>query len=336
VGLVVGAIAMISGSAFAFDKYGVPTITCVSSSQTAIQLQICGDALTGAPAGVSIHWTTKEDYDANGWGGDICELSLSGMPGRDHGNADSRWDLGPGECQVIQIGDNLFDETGASGNCHDPLVCGTEYVFRIFAHADRNAKRSDFSGPTTCATADCDAGGCSLTQGYWKNHGPVGCASGNNDNEWGLTSLTMGTVNYTDLQMCAIFNQNPPNCGGGQGSDALVKLAHQLMAAELNEANSADVTCISATMTQAHALIGGLIVAPTAGSTCVGSNTPLGAQMNAVANTLDQYNNGLLACASHCTKAMKQGLNLESNPLNGGQAAPAKKTSWGQVKSYYR
>jgi len=131
---------------------------------------------------------------------------------------------------------------------------------------------------------------------------------------------------------------NPPNCGGGQGADALVKLAHQLIAAELNEADGADVTCVAAAMAQAHNLIGGLIVAPNAGSTCVGTNSALGAQMTAVMTTLDNYNNGFLACAQHCTKAFKQGLNMESTPVNGApkQQQPAKKSSWGQVKSYYR
>jgi hypothetical protein len=332
-GGLVAAALMVASAAFAFENYGTPTISCLEASQTAIKLQICGDAITGAPAGVSIHWTTEADYLLNGWGGNICELSLSGLPGRDHGSADSRWDLGPGECQVIQIGDNLFDETGASGNCTDPLECDTRYVFRIFAHADRNAKRSAFSDPPViCATEACDGGGCTRTQGYWGTHGPGDCQSGNNDNEWNVNGLMLGNNFYTDAQMCATMEINPPNCGGGPsgGADALVKLAHQLMAAKLNQAEGADVSCVAAAIAQGDALIGNLIVAPAAGAACIGSNSALGQQMVAVASTLDQYNNGFLVCADHCSDA---GNPNRAAPL--GQTK-VKKATWGELKVIYR
>ena len=40
---------------------------------------------------------------------------------------------------------------------------------------------------------------CTLTQGYWKTHGPI--PSGNNTNVWPVTALDLGTVNYVDLQL---------------------------------------------------------------------------------------------------------------------------------------
>ncbi|HXU65209.1 MAG TPA: hypothetical protein VN962_26095, partial [Polyangia bacterium] len=80
-------------------------------------------------------------------------------------------------------------------------------------------------------------GHCTFTQGYWKTHGPI--PAGNNSNEWPVTSLTLGNVNYTDLQLQSIFDTP----AGGNG---LISLSHQLIAAKLNIANGADGSSVAA------------------------------------------------------------------------------------------
>jgi hypothetical protein len=69
--------------------------------------------------------------------------------------------------------------------------------------------------------------GCTYTQGFWKTHGPAGCAAGGNENEWPVDSLKLGNTTYTDGELCSIFKT--PVEGNG-----LLALSHQLIAAELN------------------------------------------------------------------------------------------------------
>jgi hypothetical protein len=316
----VGALAVGTTPALALDPYGVPAMTCGTSGLSKIELKVCGDATTGAPAGITIQWKTLADYQLNGWSDNgLCALSLSGQPSMQH-EGKSRWELDPGECETIVIGDINFDETGVSGNCNEPLECGTTYVFRVFAHAGRRMGRSDFSENLTCTTLACEDG-CTLTQGYWKTHGPTGCATGNNTNQWSLASLTLGTVNYTDLQACSIFNE----AAAGNG---LIALAHQLMAAKLNIANGADGTCVSAAINAADALIGNLVVPP------VGAGFLSPASTGALINTLASYNEGSL-CTGHCASAnIIQ--KMMANQMRTTTPTDAKKQSWGSLKIIYR
>ena len=87
--------------------------------------------------------------------------------------------------------------------------------------------------------------GCTLTQGYWKNHGA----------RWPVASLTLGSVSYSAQELMAIFNR-PPSGNG------LVALAHQLIAAKLNQAAGASAVGMSSTVADADALIGSLVVPP--------------------------------------------------------------------------
>jgi hypothetical protein len=131
-----------------------------------------------------------------------------------------------------------------------------------------------------------DNGGCTYTQGYWKNHGPAGCASGNNSNEWPVNNLSLGNVPYSDSELCSIFKQSVKGNG-------LVSLAHQLIAAKLNVANGADDSSIAATIAAADALIGGLVVPP------VGSGSLAPAATSTLNGLLAGYNEGLTG-PGHC------------------------------------
>lgn len=107
--------------------------------------------------------------------------------------------------------------------------------------------------------SDGGGGDCTFTQGFWKNHSDA----------WPVSSLTLGTVTYTQAQLLDIFDM--PVKGNG-----LISLAHQLIAAKLNVANGATSPTIAATIAAADALIGSLVVgtgylAPAVASPLVGS-----------------------------------------------------------------
>jgi len=119
--------------------------------------------------------------------------------------------------------------------------------------------------------------GCTLTQGFWKNHG----GRGPQPNAWPVSSLTLGTHAYTQNELLDILEQ--PVAGNG-----LVSLAHQLIAAKLNIANGASApSAILTAIASADALIDGLIIPP------VGAGFLDPSLTGALTETLDQYNNGL-------------------------------------------
>jgi hypothetical protein len=265
-------------------KMSTPTLTCGTASKVSIQITFTAGA-TGAAAGFSLQWMTLADYAANGsvWPSSedptFCHASFSG-------NANSsRYDLAPGESVTVEVGDLLFDN-GTSASCIEPLVCGTDYVFRAFAHANSTYKRSDFTPTLQCSTLPCEdlQNNCTYTQGYWKTHGPI--PTGNNTNVWPVTSLTLGTVVYTDLELQAIFDT--PAQGNG-----LISLAHQLIAAKLNIAKGADGSGVAASLAAADALIGGLVIPPVGGGSLPSSTT------SSLTATLTSYNEGLIG-PGHC------------------------------------
>lgn len=290
-GLMAGALALaatMGNQALAGSPkptLSTPTITCGDATQVSIDVKVCAGA-TGAPAGFSIQWMSAADYAANGnqWylseDPRLCKASLSGVPGS------SNYNLAPLQCVTVNVGDNLFDTVGASSNCaNKPLVCETDYVFRAFAHANGTSNRSAFTTNLTCTTDDCgQQTNCTYTQGYWKTHGPI--PTGNNVNEWPVTSLTLGMVVYTDLQLQSIFNTP----AGGNG---LIALAHQLIAAKLNVANGADDSAVAVTIAAADALIGNLVVPP------VGSGYLAPNVTSALVEALTNFNEGRTG-PGHC------------------------------------
>lgn len=288
------AAAVSSGAALpAFaakaTKMDTPTINCAGSTQVSINIQVCAGATTGAPAGFSIQWMTAADFAANNnqwYASDdlrLCKASFSG-------NANlSRYNLGKGECVTVNLGEFLFDN-GASTNCPNALVCGTDYVFRAFAHASSTLFRSDFTANRTCSTLACGHGDtCTLTQGYWKTHGPV--PTGNNEYTWPQevkdNGLMLGSVLYTPDQLLAIFNT--PASGNG-----LIALAHQLIAAKLNIASgAAHPSDVDQAIADADTLIGGLVIPP------VGSGFLKPAVTSALTTALANYNEGVTG-PGHC------------------------------------
>ena len=264
-----------------------PAISCAGATQTSINVQVCAGA-TGLPAGFTLQWLKAADYAANGnqWLSDSNPLACSaGFSG----NADlSRYNLAPGECVTVNVGDFLFDN-GASTNCPAGLECGTQYVFRAFGHATSTMSRSAFTATTTCATLDCGhASSCTLTQGYWKTHGAV--PTGNNEYVWPdaikASGLQVGNVTYSAEDLLSILNKP----AGGNG---LIALAHQLIAAKLNVAAGADPTAVAADIATADALIGSLVVPP------LGSGYLAPSLTSGLVTVLANYNEGATG-PGHC------------------------------------
>jgi hypothetical protein len=272
-----------------------PTLSCATSTSSSINLKVCAGGSPGAPAGFSVQWMTLADYTQYGWpvgvasddqtcaAPSFCKASFSGVPGC------SSYNLGAGACTTVNIGDNLFDACGASSSCAStPLVCGTDYVFRSFAHNDPKTGlgKSAFSANQVCSTLPCTGGdgGCTYTQGYWKTHGYS--PTGQNTNVWAVTSMLLGTVTYTDAQMQSIFNT--PAAGNG-----LISLAHQLMAAKLNIVSGADGTSINATIAAADLLTGGLVIPP------IGTGSLSASSTSALNDALTAFNEGTTG-PGHC------------------------------------
>jgi hypothetical protein len=285
-----------------------PTVTAEAEGYFKIRLTITAGP-SGAPGGFTMWWMKRTDWIANGgW-------SLDGAPAQHQavfhghptlnvfpGDAES-FRLGTGESIKVEIGD-LADESGVA-HISDILDPDTRYVFTAFANewtdAEGHWERSTLAAnvfANTTINPNC-------TQGYWKTHGPEPCQQGNNSNDWPTNNLTLGTVNYTDLELCSIFQASPSGNG-------LISLAHQLITAEFNLLLGADPSCIEAQVAAAHALIGSLVVPPVGGGFLHPSIT------GALTQALDDFNNGLLCQAHNCT------------PIS------VEVTSWGAVKSRYR
>jgi hypothetical protein len=212
--------------------------------------------------------------------------------------------LAPGQTAQIEIGD-LVDETGltlTNALALTELEPNVEYVFCAWALGDGGSvTASVYSSNVTGTTIDNN---CTYTQGYWKTHGSGACQSGNNSDEWPVNSITLGTVNYTAAELCAILNTP----AGGNG---LISLAHQLIATKLNIANGADASGIAAAVAAADAQIGNLVIPP------IGAGFLAPASTSANTQTLDDWNNGITG-PGHC------------------DATPAQQSTWGKVKAQYR
>jgi len=347
--LAVAAFTHAPAKAAIGAPYDTPTLSCVVSGETEITLQVTAGP-SGAPAGVTIQWMTKDDYDSYGWldsepsnvqDPHSCALSLSGQPSYTGNAGHTDWQLGSNGSFEVKIGELPLYETGVSVHgtgCDQALVCGTTYVFRVFAHATNEHKRSDFSANTQCTTADCPGEDCTLTIGGYGQNGPGDCDQGSDGkNFWppqvisdaGM-SLGATTNFYTVAQLCAILNLGAP---GNEPGNCYRQLARQLIAAKFNVLWGATCDLATTNITAADALIGTKHI----GSGIGGNNTvacPSGsakAPITAAEGNLDLFNNGYPGCPAHCDGAPQ--LKSGAAPL---APAPTHKASWGSLKAHYR
>jgi hypothetical protein len=160
-------------------------------------------------------------------------------------------------------------------------VAGCMYsVVSTVMLANGNFSTSTTSFEANCMAQPCATTGCTLTQGYWKNHA----------DKWPVTTLTLGGQTYTQTELLAILRQ--PVKGNG-----LISLAHQLIAAKLNVANGAKCTAVNALIADADAMIGSLVVPPS------GTGSLSTSSVSSLVTALDNFNNGLIAgCPGHCSE----------------------------------
>jgi hypothetical protein len=245
------------------EKPAAPSLACAGATGLSITLEVCAGR-SGTPKGFSIQWATNgsfvvgpdgllgtaDDYTWPDAGTpDLCTASYVGRA------RPSRGVLAPNHCVTVDIGERLAG-SGASTNCPGALACGSSYVFRAVVPGAAAPVGIAVSSNAFCNTLRClpSVTGCTVTAAYWKDHGPLPNRT-NAENEWGVTSLTLGNVTYTDLELQAILDT--PAEGNG-----LIALAHQLIAAKLNIANGASDAEIAATVVAADSIIRDLVVPP--------------------------------------------------------------------------
>jgi len=158
------------------------------------------------------------------------------------------------------------------------------FTYRMLASAS-GANILSNNGPNlidlTCQDQICVFEvGCTLTQGFWKNHASA----------WPVLNLTLGSTSYDQAELLAILNR--PVKGNG-----LISLAHQLIAAKLNVANGGTCASAAASIAAADALIGSLVVPPK------GSGSLSTSVTSTLVSQLDSFNNGLTpGCPGHCAE----------------------------------
>ena len=289
------------GGSQSTNVFDALTLSCAgSTTQTSIALTITAGA-SGAPAGFSIQWITKAAFDANGgvWPADstgYCKASFSGVPygAKNTQQAGSNsYNLPANGSVTVYIGDLLNDELNqqlglSTTVCDDGLLeCGTQYVFRAFAHANSTKNRSAFTiFDSSCATTspcqDCDVNGKHRGFGYWKEHSDeltaritlLGEVNGANE-----PVLSLGGRQYTIAEIQSILNQTP----NGNG---LLTLGHQLIAAKLNG------LCANLTG-PADAVFVGKTIPP------VGTSSVTTASVAGLVSTLHKHNNDCLDCPAN-------------------------------------
>lgn len=275
------------------EKPSAPSLFCAGSTGFSIALQVCAGR-AGAPGGFSIDWTTIESFaagsdglfgtsDDNSWPEtDASGICTASFVGRAHF---SHRELGPNRCVTVDVG-QLLGDRGAPTNCSGSLHCGSSYVFRTVARGPAVHAGIPVSPNLFCSTLRCTpaVSGCTVTAVYWRDHGPL--PTRENEYEWGVLSLTLGAVTYSNLELQAILET--PADGNG-----LIALAHQLIAAKLNVANGTDDADVASAVAAADKVIGDLVVPP-GGSGYLAPGATWG-----ITETLTGYNEGAIG-PGHC------------------------------------
>ena len=245
------------GSAAGKPPMSTPIISCGGSGQDYIDINVTAGSPTGAPAGFTIQWQTTGDYEQFGWpvdsscppdengvptcGESLCKASFSGNA------ASSNYNLAAGQSVTVRIG-NLLMGNGVSTDCPEvPLLCGHNYVFRVFAHANSTNQRSAFTENLTCATTECpiDCDPNVKSVDFWKTHSMFCTGEGCQEDAWPesvvASGLTIGCISYTSEQLEAILLTTP------EEGDCNTALLQQVIVAQLNIANGASEDYIGLT-----------------------------------------------------------------------------------------
>lgn len=294
VGLALASLLLSAGTGVAQTAMDRPGLDVVGGGHGKVRLTVTAGP-SGIPAGFQVSWMTAEQFALQGsrWaslfgpGQGWADFTGTGTLNT-WGTAAVDFKLAPNQSLDIEIGDTR-GETGVSGTIAAELQPNTAYVFVAVVHGAGMNTDSPLSLTVSHATTT-QGEDCTYTIGYWKNH----------TDRWPVSSLTLGSLNYTAAQLLQILNQ--PVAGNG-----LVSLAHQLIGAKLNIANGANPSSINSGIAAADALIGGLVVPP------VGTGYLAPSATSGLTQDFDDFNNGL------------------SGPNHCG-STPVRTSSWGGLK----
>lgn len=201
------------------------------------------------PAGFVVEWMARATFDqSGGWPVDpndpaIRRSVFSEVPTLHALPNDASFLVDPAASATVMPG-QLFDETGVDAHDVNELSTLTGYVMR--ARLLGGGLNPDGPNSATIFTSTAPrSNNCTYTQGFWKNHA----------SQWPVSSLTLGTVSYTQAELLSILGQPA-------GGNDLIILSHQLIATKLNIAFGADPTSVAAAIAAADAMIGGLVCPP--------------------------------------------------------------------------
>lgn len=236
--------------------------------------------------------------DANGCGEDPCVYGSGPIHG-DSGTADVIFGepttvldavvdvtdtyLEFGGLQTVGLDGAVFSYTHQFGG----TICDTYTETNTASYLGDAGETGSASYTVTYDVVGCDGVGvCSLTQGYWKTHSTYGPAS-KPDATWDLVGGPDAPFYVSGQSWYEVFWT--PSQG-----DALYILAHQFMAATLNQLNGADTSAITTELAEAEAILTGAAPGDLKGKA--------GAKAKSLAQILDDYNNGLIG-PGHCSDA---------------------------------
>ncbi len=168
-------------------------------------------------------------------------------------------------------------------------VCGN-YEFMNVASFVTNDTGATGSGSWTVKVSVPCSGGCTLSQGYWKTHSKYGPAP--YDETWAQigedTTFFLSGQSYYD-----VLWTNP------KGGNAYYILAHQYIAAELNNLNEADFSAAQAAFDAAKTLFNAYTPAQVA---ALKGNSAVRKQFIDLATTLENYSTGVIG-PGHCDES---------------------------------
>jgi hypothetical protein len=196
--------------------------------------------------------------------------------------------------------------TGLVTWCNDGLDSNKEWSAQFYV-TDASGANGVLDVLLSICGSGCippeQTGGCTLTQGFWKNHSSA----------WPVPNIIIGGHSYSKAQAISLIQAS----GAG---DKRYDMFQQLVAAKLNVIRGANTDCVvpgtgGKTLAQIIALAdawfgtrllntnvapafnGGSTTSVGGSSTAWQGGSPSASLMHTI---LDNFNNGLLDCADHC------------------------------------
>jgi hypothetical protein len=171
-------------------------------------------------------------------------------------------------------------------------VCGRHEFTNIASFVTNDTGTTDSETWTVTVDVPC-AGGCTLTQGYWKTHSEYGPAP--YDDTWAMLPNGADTPFFLSGQSYYEVLWTPPK------GNAYYNLAHQYIAAELNVLNGAWIPVQALEAWNAATVLFSTYTPDEVAALKGKGGKVLRQQFISLAEILDDYNNGLIG-PGHCSE----------------------------------